>query len=93
MVVVYASLEGEAIKESVVGESTETRSRVEDGEWRWRTNSIRSSAMSDVFVVLFIFLAHFCLVICKSDPRSHYLRVLAPTCPLVILPRPLQTFV
>ena len=28
--------------------------------------------------------------ICKSDPSSHYLRVLAP---LVISPRPLQIFI
>ena len=72
MAVVYASLEREAIKESVVRESTETHSRIEDGKWRWQTNSIRSSAMSDVFIVLFIFLAHFSLVICKSDPHLHY---------------------
>ena len=32
MAVVYTSLEGEAIKEIVVRESTETRSRVEDGD-------------------------------------------------------------
>ena len=56
---VYVSLEGEAIKESVVRESTETRSRIEDGEWRWRMNSIRSSAMPHVFIVLFVFLVHF----------------------------------
>ena len=69
-------------------------SRVEDGKWWWRMVSIRSSAMSDVFVVLFTFLAHFQLVICKSDPCSPYLHVLALTCPLVILPpRPLQIFV
>ena len=54
MAVVYASL-GEAIKEIVVRELTETRSRVEDGEWRWRTNSVRRSAMSDVVIVLLYF--------------------------------------
>ena len=31
--------------------------------------------MSDVFIVLFISLLHFWFI-CKSDPRSHYLRVL-----------------
>ena len=43
--------------------------------------------MSDVFIVL---LAQFGLVICKSDPRSHFLRMLALTCPLIISPRPLS---
>ena len=49
-------------------ESTESCSRW--ARWRWRmvmandsTNSMRSSAMSDVFVVFFTFLAHFWLVI------------------------------
>ena len=47
------------------------------------TNSVRSSGMSDVFIVLFTFLAHLLLVkvisigYLRSDPRSHYLRVLA----------------
>ena len=58
-------------------------------QWRCRMNSVRSSAMSDVFIVLFISLPHFWFI-CKSDPRSHYLRVLAL---LVISPRPLQIFV
>ena len=30
---------------------------------------MRSSAMSDVYVVLFTFLAHFWLVVCESDPH------------------------
>ena len=38
--------------------------RVEDGKW-W----IKSSTTSDVFVVLFTFLAHFWLVIRKNDPH------------------------
>ena len=66
MAVVYISslrMEGEAIKESVVHESTETRSRARRG-WRMAmannsSNSISSSAMSDVFIALFTFLAHF----------------------------------
>ena len=56
MAVVYASYfirTGEDIKESVVCESTELAvdARVEDdeSERRCQTNSIRSSAMSDVF--------------------------------------------
>ena len=34
-------------------------------------NSVRSSAMSDVYIVLFTFVAHFWLVICKSDPIGY----------------------
>ena len=45
------------------------------------TNSMRSSAMSNVFIVLFTFLA-------QSNPCSHYIGVLA----LTISPRPLQMF-
>ena len=52
MALVYASsLRMEEAIKSVVHELTETRSldeRLEDCEWRWRMNSIRSSAMSDV---------------------------------------------
>ena len=71
MAVMYTSYSlrtGEAIKESVVRESTEPAvdERVEDGEsmamvnqWQCRMNSIRSSAMSDVFIVLFISQSHF----------------------------------
>ena len=62
---------------------------VEDGEQRWRMNSIRSSAMSDVFSPFHIFTDW----LFASDLRSHYLRVLALTCPLVISPHPLQIFV
>ena len=40
----------------------------------------RSSAHVWCFYSPFTFLVHFWLVICKSDPRSHYLRVLALTC-------------
>ena len=39
------------------------------------TNSMGRSGIFHVYIVLFTFLGH--LVIC-SDPRSHYLRVLAP---------------
>ena len=96
MAAMYASYSlrmEEAIKESVVRESTETRSQWARRRWRWWMNFLRSSAMSDAFIVLFTFLALFWLFFCKSDPRSHYLRVLALTCPLVISPRPLQIFV
>ena len=47
---------GEAIKESVVRESTELAvdKRVEDeNQWLCQMNFMRSSAMSDVFIVLF----------------------------------------
>ena len=51
-------------------EWTEVRSRA---RWGWKmavtndsTNSVRGSAMSDAFIVLFTFLAHFWMVICKS---------------------------
>ena len=56
-------------------------------------NSMRSSAMSDVFTVLFTFLVHFCLI-GYIDPRSHYLRVLAPTLVHLwnIMPHPLHIF-
>ena len=64
---------------------------------RMANDSTRSSAMSDVFIVLFTVLAHFWLFICKSEPigylpsdcRLHYLCVLAPNISL----RPLQIFV
>ena len=65
MAVVYTSYSlrtGEAIKESVVHESTELKvdERVEDGESMAMPNEfIRSSAMSDVFTVVFISLPHF----------------------------------
>ena len=66
MAVMYTSYSlrtGEAIKESgVARESTELAvdERVEDAEsMACRMNSI-SSAMSDVFIVLFISLPHFC---------------------------------
>ena len=52
----------EAIKESLVRESTKLAvdERVDKGEsWRFQINSIRSSAMSDVFIVVFISLPHF----------------------------------
>ena len=49
-------------------ESTETHSPDEAHRgWRMGNDSTRSSAMSDVFVVLFTFLAHFWLFIRKSD--------------------------
>ena len=52
------------------GESTETHSPDEACRgWRMANDSTRSSAMSDVFVVLFTFLVHFWLVIHKSDPH------------------------
>ena len=73
----YLRMEGEAIKAYFVeesSESTETHSR-----WARRermamandsTNCMRSSAMSDIFIVLSTFLAHFwLLVIYKSDPH------------------------
>ena len=47
------------------------------------TDSMRSSAMSDVFILLFTFLAHFSLAnvihigYLQSDTRSHYLCMLA----------------
>ena len=57
-------------------------------------NSIRSSAMSDVFIVLFTFLCtsdwllaqvneRMPIGFLQSDPHWHYLCVLALTCPLV----------
>ena len=58
-------------------------------QWRCRMNSIRSSAMSDVFIILFISLPHFWFI-CKIDPCLHYLRVLAL---LVVSPRLLQIFI
>ena len=45
-------------------------------QWQCRRNSMRSSAMSDVFIVLFVSSPHFWFN-CKSDPRSHYIHVLA----------------
>ena len=49
-------------------ESTETRSPDEAHQGWWMGNdSTRSSTMCDVFVVLFTFLAHFWLVIHKSN--------------------------
>ena len=71
MAVVYTSYSlrmEEAIKESVVRESTETHihERVKDGEWQWRMHSIKSSAMSDIFIVPFTFLGvSDWLLICK----------------------------
>ena len=51
-------------------ESTETCSPDEAHRgWQMANDSTRSSAVSDVFVVLFTFLAHFWLVILKSDPH------------------------
>ena len=52
------------------------------------TNSMRSRAMSDVFIVLSTFLAHFWSKVIpigylQSDPRSYCLCMLAVTCPLV----------
>ena len=56
-------------------------------ERQWRMNSMRSSAMSDVYIVLFTLLVHFWLVICKSDPHWLFAKrpsfVLPLTCPLV----------
>ena len=50
------------------------------GEWRWRM-----SAMSDVFYSSFhICSVLFCFITCKSDPRLHFFRVLALTCPLLL---------
>ena len=52
------------------GESTETHSPEEACRgWQRVNDSTRSSAMSDVFEVLFTFLVHFWLVIRKSDPH------------------------
>ena len=65
MAVVYASYSlrtGEAIKESVVRESTEltANEHVEDGESMAMWNEFyKKHAMSDVFIVLFISLQHF----------------------------------
>ena len=75
-------MEGEAIKESIVRKLAVKRVENSDGE------RFNHSAMSAVFIVLFTFLALFRLVICKigclqSDPHSHYLSMLALTCPLV----------
>ena len=70
-------MEGETINESVVhGEeqwvnwnsqsiSVSRMAMASDST----NNSMRSSAMSDVFIALFTFLVHVWLVICKSDPR------------------------
>ena len=50
-------------------ESTETRSPDEARRgWRMANDSTRSSAMSDVLVVLFTFIAHWLF---ESDPRLH----------------------
>ena len=63
----FLGIEGEAIKESVARESTETRSRWAPSrmanQWRCWANSTRTSVMSDVFIVLFTSLAHFWFVI------------------------------
>ena len=95
-------MEGETIKESAVrghhiykevwsSESTETSSQWACLEWQMSmandsTNSMKSSAMSDVFIVLFTFLVYFAKVILigylQSDPHSYYFHMLALTCPL-----------
>ena len=63
---------GEAIKESVVcGHHIYSRWVRRQCKWKWQMiqpNSMRSSTMSDVFIVLFTFLAHLWLAICTSDP-------------------------
>ena len=41
-------MQGEAIKE-MSQQKLAVDERVEDGEWRWRMNSVRSSAMVLVF--------------------------------------------
>ena len=66
----------EAIKESVVHESTETHSRWACRGWRWW----EAVPMSDVFVVFFHFSSALLIGYLQSDPRSHYLHVLAVTC-------------
>ena len=85
--VVSLRTEGEAIKESVVRESTaETRSRW--ARWGWKmameNEFYKKQCHSDVYIVLFAFPAHFWLVICKSDPCLYYLCVPALTCPLIL---------
>ena len=88
----YSLRTGEAIKESVVRESTEARSRWTRRGWQMAMANEFYKKQCHVwcFIVLFTFLAHFWLVICKSDPRLHYFRVLVLTYPVVILCRPLQ---
>ena len=57
-------------------------------------NSKRSSAMSDVFTVPFHISSALLIGYLQSNPRSHYLRVLAPTLVHLwnISPHPLQIF-
>ena len=73
MAVVYTtySLKGEAIKENAVNGNSQSMSV---SRWQMATvkDSMRSSAMSDVFIVLFSSLAH---LFGKNDPRSHYHRI------------------
>ena len=62
------------------------------------TNSVRSSAISDVFIVIFTFLAHLLLTkvisigYLQSDPRSHYLCMLACSPLVEYFTSPTQNF-
>ena len=68
-------------------------SRVANGDGKWINQFCKKQCHVWCFIVLFTFLVHFWMLICKSDPCSHYLCVLALTCPLVENFRTLQIFV
>ena len=62
-------------------QSTETRNRWV--RWEWFNQFYEKQCHVWCLIVIFTFLVHLWLVICKSGPRSHYLCVLALTSPLV----------
>ena len=69
--------------------NVETRSQWAGRGWRMAlaNESMRSSAIFNVFIFLFTFLAHFWFVICKSDPHWLFAKwslfAFVLTCPLV----------
>ena len=97
MAVVFASyslrMEGEAIKESIVcgrqqwvSGNSQSMSMLRMAMANDSPNLIRSSAMSDVFIVLFTFLVYFWLVTCTSewsDPHGFFAKWSSLALPLL----------